>query len=70
MAIERERIAAQSQIAGLQVGAKMAVAEKELSAQQQEQGLRIGVEIARETSRPPQMPAQPQQPVKPEENSQ
>jgi hypothetical protein len=70
MAIERERIAAQSQIAGLQVGAKMAVSEKELSAQQQEQGLRIGVEIARETSRPPQMPAQPQQPVKPEENSQ
>jgi hypothetical protein len=48
----------------------MAVSEKELSAQQQEQGLRIGVEIARETSRPPQMPAQPQQPVKPEENSQ
>jgi hypothetical protein len=70
MAIERERIAAQTQIAGLQVGAKVAVAEKELSAQQQEQGLRIGVDIARETMRPVTPPAQPQQPVKPEENSQ
>jgi hypothetical protein len=70
MAIERERIAAQTQIAGLQVGAKVAVAEKELSAQQQEQGLRIGVDIARETMRPAAPPTQPQQPAKPEENSQ
>jgi hypothetical protein len=61
MAIERERIASQQQIAGLQVGAKVATAEKELSAQQQEQGLRIGVDIARETSRPAPMPTQPPQ---------
>ena len=67
LAVERERIAAQTQIAGLQVGAKVATAEKELSARQQEQGLRIGVDIARETMLPA---AQPQQPVKPEENSQ
>jgi hypothetical protein len=46
--IERERIAAQERIAGLQVGAKVATDKAKLSAQEQEAGLRIGVEIARE----------------------
>jgi len=67
MAVERERIAAQTQIAGLQVGAKVATAERELSAQQQEQGLRIGVDIARSTM-PPAAPQQPQQPPSPEDS--
>jgi hypothetical protein len=68
MAIERERIAAQTQIAGLQVGAKMATAKAQLSAQQQEQGLRIGVDIAREASQPAPQPMQPQQPPSPKDN--
>jgi len=46
--IERERIAAQERIAGLQVGAKVATDKAKLSAQEQEAGLRIGVDIARE----------------------
>lgn len=48
--IERERIAAQKEIAGLQVGAKVATDKANLSAQQQEAGLRMGVEIARSAS--------------------
>lgn len=59
LAIERERISAQKEIAGLQVGAKVATSKAQLSAQQQEQGLRIGVEIAREAAAPPAAPAQP-----------
>ena len=54
--IEKERIAAQKEIAGLQVGAKIATDKANLSAKQQEAGLRMGIEIARETA---QM-AQPQ----------
>ena len=54
--VEKERIAAQKEIAGLQVGAKVATDKANLSAKQQEAGLRLGVEIAREAS---QM-AQPQ----------
>lgn len=46
--IERERIAAQERIAGLQVGAKVATDKAKLSAQEQEAGLRVGVDIARE----------------------
>jgi len=48
--IERERIAAQERIAGLQVGAKIATDKANLSAKQQAEGLRIGVEIAREAA--------------------
>jgi hypothetical protein len=48
--IERERIGAQKEIAGLQVGAKVATDKANLSAKQQEAGLRLGVEIARETA--------------------
>lgn len=57
--IERERIGAQKEIAGLQVGAKIATDKANLSAKQQEAGLRLGVEIARDqTNR-----AQPEAPV-------
>jgi hypothetical protein len=48
--IERERIAAQERIAGLQVGAKVATDKANLSAKQQSEGLRMGVEIAREAA--------------------
>jgi hypothetical protein len=50
MDIERERIASQKEIAGLQVGAKIATDKANLSAKEQMEGLRIGVEIARETA--------------------
>jgi hypothetical protein len=48
--IERERIAAQERIAGMNVGAKVATDRANLSAKQQEAGLRMGVDIARELS--------------------
>jgi hypothetical protein len=48
--IERERIAAQERIAGLQVGAKVATDKAKLSAKEQADGLRIGVEVAREAA--------------------
>jgi hypothetical protein len=46
--LEEQRISAQREIAGLQVGAKIATDKATLSAKEQEAGLRIGVEIARE----------------------
>jgi hypothetical protein len=49
MDVERERIAAQKEIAGLQVGAKIATDKANLSAKEQEAGLRIGVQVARES---------------------
>jgi hypothetical protein len=48
--LEKERIASQKEIAGLQVGAKVATDKANLSAKQQEAGLRMGVEIAREAA--------------------
>jgi hypothetical protein len=45
--IERERIAAQERIAGMQVGAKVASDKAQLSSKDQIEGLRIGAEIAR-----------------------
>ena len=58
--LEEKRIAAQKEIAGLQVGAKIATDKANLSAKQQEAGLRIGVEIAREAVQtaktPPKLP--------------
>ena len=45
--LEEKRIAAQAEIAGMQVGAKMATDKANLSAQQQEAGLRMGIEVAR-----------------------
>ncbi len=59
--LEQQRIAAQKEIAGLQVGAKIATDRANLSAKQQEAGLRLGVEIAREQM----SQAQPETPVSP-----
>lgn len=60
--IERERIAAQKEIAGLQIGAKVATDKANLSAKEQMEGLRVGVEIAREQLQA----AQPKEPPVPE----
>jgi hypothetical protein len=46
--IERERIAAQKEIAGLNVGAKVATDKARLSSQEQLEGLKVGVQVARE----------------------
>lgn len=48
--IERERIASQERIAGLQVGAKIATDKAGLSAKQEAEGLRVGVDIARDNA--------------------
>lgn len=58
--IERERIGAQKEIAGLQVGAKVATDKANLSAKQQLEGLRIGVEVAREASAAQNPPVSPE----------
>jgi hypothetical protein len=50
--IERERIASQKEIAGLQVGAKLATDKANLSSKEQIEGLRIGVQVAKEASAP------------------
>jgi hypothetical protein len=60
--LEQARIAAQKEIAGLQVGAKIATDKANMSAKQQEAGLRIGVEIAREATRTEQPPVSQPQP--------
>ena len=66
--VERERIASQKEIAGLQVGAKIATDKANLSAKEQMEGLRIGVQIAKEAAmaekadnqeKPPVSPTQP-----------
>jgi hypothetical protein len=46
--LEQARIEAQKEIAGLQVGAKLATSKGDLDAKQEAEGLRIGMEIARE----------------------
>ena len=56
--IERERIAAQKEIAGMQVGAKIAKDKAVLSSKDQVEGLKIGAEIARNQA---QMAGQNQQ---------
>ena len=48
--IEEKRVEMQAQIAGMQVGAKMATDEAKLSAQQQEAGVKMGAEIAKTIS--------------------
>ena len=45
--IERERIASQERIAGLNAGIKVEDSKRKLSAQQQSEGLRIGVDVAK-----------------------
>ena len=57
--LEQQRIAAQKEIAGLQVGAKIATDKANLSAKEQMEGLRIGVEIARDTMQTQQTPETP-----------
>lgn len=56
--IERERIAAQERIAGLQVGARVATDKANLSAKQQEAKLRMGIDIAREMAQEARTTAQ------------
>jgi hypothetical protein len=46
--LEQMRIESQEEIAGLQVGAKMATDQANLSAKEQMEGLRMGIEVARE----------------------
>jgi hypothetical protein len=58
LAIERERLATQEKIAGLQVGAKTAHAQQELNAKMELEGVKIGVENARNLR-------QEQRPVRP-----
>jgi len=63
--VERERIAAQERIAGMQTGAKVAGDKASLAAKQQAEGLRIGSEIARNKAQMGQQSAQQaQQPKK------
>jgi hypothetical protein len=46
--VEQERIASQKEIAGMQVGAKVAKDKEELASRNQLEGLRIGKDIARD----------------------
>jgi len=48
--LERERIGAQKEIAGLNAGVKIATTKAQLSAQQQEAGMKMGIEIAKEAT--------------------
>ena len=45
--LDKERIASQERMKGLDVGAKVSTAKAQLSAKEQEAGLRMGVEIAK-----------------------
>jgi hypothetical protein len=56
--VEQQRIASQKEIAGMQVGAKVAKDKEELSSRNQLEGLRIGKDIARDKA---QMAAQNRQ---------
>ena len=62
--IERERIAAQERIAGMQAGVKAAHDRASLSAKQQAEGLRIGADVARNKLQMQQQLHQQQQPKK------
>ena len=57
--VEQERIASQKEIAGMQVGARVAKEREELSTRNQLEGLRIGVDVAKTKA---QMAAQQRQP--------
>ena len=48
--LEQMRIESQEEIAGLQIGAKLATSKSDLEAKQEEAGLRMGIEIAREAT--------------------
>jgi hypothetical protein len=59
--LEKERLASQERIAGLQVGAKIASEKDKLSAQQQKDGLEMGINIAREAAQEDRAARQQQQ---------
>jgi hypothetical protein len=62
--LEQMRIESQEEIAGLNVGAKLATSRSQMEAKQEEAGLRMGIEIAREALQSEQPPVSPtQQPV-------
>lgn len=63
--IERERIASQKEIAGLQAGAKIATDKAQLSTKQQLEGLKAGIEIAKSNMTAQQPPVSPE--AKPKE---
>jgi hypothetical protein len=63
--IERERIASQERVAGMQVGARIATDKANLSVKQQMEGLRIGLDAAREASQEDQQLRQAQQTQQP-----
>jgi hypothetical protein len=67
--LERERIAAQKEIAGLQAGVKIATDKAKLSSEEQLEGLKLGVEIAREAL-PPSEPTRTSQPSIPDNKEQ
>ena len=46
--LEQMRIESQEEIAGLQIGAKLAASKSQMEAKQEAEGLRMGIEIARE----------------------
>lgn len=56
--IERERIAAQKEIAGLNAGVKVATDKARLASDEQLEGLRVGVQVARESMMSKQASAQ------------
>jgi len=67
--LEQQRIAAQKEIAGLQVGAKVATDKANLSAKQELEGLRVGVQVAREAMTMMNPPTEPPVPTsKPKES--
>jgi hypothetical protein len=70
--IEQQRIEAQKEIAGLQVGAKLAADKENRSSKEQIEGLRIGVEVSREAANMLKPEPKPETPVskkaKPKEN--
>ena len=49
--LEQMRIESQEEIAGLNVGAKLATSKGELEAKQEEAGFRMGIELSREALR-------------------
>jgi hypothetical protein len=55
--IERERIAAQKEIAGLSAGVKIAADKARISSTEQLEGLRVGVQVAKESMTSTQAPA-------------
>jgi|694.fasta_scaffold35407_5 hypothetical protein len=49
--LEQKRIESQEEIAGLQVGAKLAASKSEMEAKQEAEGFRMGIEMSREALR-------------------